>query len=154
MKIWDISIRQPVFMTMILVAGMVLGIVAYTRMPVNLFPEVEFPVIVVTTIYPGASPDEVEDQITSLMEEELGAINGIDAVNSRSGEGISNIILQFTLDSDVNRASQEVREKVNLLRNQLPSGVQEPIVRRFNPSDNPIMLFGVFAGAIIPYQWS
>ena len=71
---------------MILVAGMVLGIVAYTRMPVNLFPEVEFPVIVVTTIYPGASPDEVEDQITSLMEEELGAINGIDAVNSRSGE--------------------------------------------------------------------
>jgi HAE1 family hydrophobic/amphiphilic exporter-1 len=143
MKIWDISIRQPVFMTMILVAGMVLGIVAYTRMPVNLFPEVEFPVIVVTTIYPGASPDEVEDQITSLMEEELGAINGIDAVNSRSGEGISNIILQFTLDSDVNRASQEVREKVNLLRNQLPSGVQEPIVRRFNPSDNPIMLFGV-----------
>ena len=83
MKLWDVSIRQPVFMTMILTAGIVLGIVSYTRMPVDLFPNVEFPVIVVTTVYPGASPEEVEDQITSLMEEELGAIAGIETVNSR-----------------------------------------------------------------------
>jgi HAE1 family hydrophobic/amphiphilic exporter-1 len=143
MKLWDISIRQPVFMTMILTAGIVLGVVSYTRMPVDLFPNVEFPVIVVTTVYPGASPDEVEDQITSVLEEELGAIGGIETVNSRSRESVSTLILQFDLDSSVDKASQEVREKVNLLRNQLPSGIEEPIVRRFNPSDNPIMLFGV-----------
>ena len=143
MKLWDIAIRQPVFMTMILTAGVVLGIVSYTRMPVDLFPNVEFPVIVVTTVYPGASPEEVEDQITSIMEEDLGAIGGIEAVSSRSREGVSTLILQFNLDTEVDKANQEVRERVGLLRNRLPATVEEPIVRRFNPSDNPIMLFGV-----------
>src|SRR5690554_3585911 len=101
MKIWDISIRQPVFMTMILTAGIVLGLVSFFRMPVNLFPEVEFPVIVVTTIYPGASPEEIEDQITEVLEEELGAIGGIETVSSRSVEGVSTLILQFDLDVSV-----------------------------------------------------
>src|SRR5690606_12990002 len=143
MKVWDLSIRQPVFMTMILTAGIVLGLVAYTRMPVDLFPDVEFPVIVVTTVYPGASPEEIENEITSVLEEELGALSGIDAVSSTSRESVSTLILQFTLETDVRAASQEVREKVGLLRNELPSGIEEPIVRRFNPSDNPILLFGV-----------
>lgn len=143
MKLWDIAIRQPVFMTMILTAGVVLGIVSYTRMPVDLFPNVEFPVIVVTTVYPGASPEEIEDQITRIMEEDLGAIGGIETVSSRSREGVSTLILQFNLDMDVDKANQEVREKVGLLRNRLPATIDEPIIRRFNPSDNPIMLFGV-----------
>lgn len=143
MKLWDVAIRQPVFMTMILTAGIVLGSVAYTRMPVDLFPNVEFPVIVVSTVYPGASPDEIEDEITSVLEEELGALSGIETVNSTSRESVSTLILQFTLDTDVSTASQEVREKVNLLRNELPEGIDEPVVRRFNPSDNPILLFGV-----------
>ncbi|HXF60130.1 MAG TPA: efflux RND transporter permease subunit [Caldilineaceae bacterium] len=143
MKLWDLSIRQPVFMTMILTAGIVLGVVSFFRMPVNLFPDVEFPVIVVTTVYPGASPEEVEEQVTEVLEEELGAIGGIETVSSRSVEGVSTLILQFDLDVSVDNVSQEVREKVNLLRRQLPDGIEEPLIRRFNPSDNPIMLFGV-----------
>lgn len=154
MKLWDLAIRQPVFMTMILTAGIVLGSVAYTRMPVDLFPNVEFPVIVVSTVYPGASPDEIEDEITSVLEEELGALSGIEAVSSTSRESVSTLILQFTLDTEVSSASQEVREKVNLLRNELPDGIEEPVVRRFNPSDNPILLFGVAdtSGTLSPVE--
>ena len=143
MKIWDLSIRQPVFMTMILTAGIVLGSVAFFRMPINLFPEVEFPVVLVTTIYPGASPDEVEEQVTSILEEELNSVNSIETITSQSSEGVSVIIMQFSLDASVDKVSQDVRDKVNLKRNELPNDILEPIIRRFNPTDAPIMLFGV-----------
>ncbi|MCB0083052.1 MAG: efflux RND transporter permease subunit, partial [Caldilineaceae bacterium] len=143
MKLWDLSIRQPVFMTMILTAGIVLGSVSFFRMPVNLFPEVEFPVVIVSTVYPGAGPEEVEDQVTSILEEELNSVNSIETITSRSSEGVSTIIMQFSLDASVDKVSQDVRDKVNLKRNELPRDIQEPIIRRFNPTDNPIMLFGV-----------
>ncbi|NJN84057.1 MAG: efflux RND transporter permease subunit [Caldilineaceae bacterium] len=143
MKIWDLSIRQPVFMTMILLAGVILGLLSYFTMPVNLFPEVEFPVIVAVTVYPGASPEEVEDQVTTVLEEDLSAIGGIESLTSRSSEGVSTVILQFDLDTSVDSVSQEVQEKIGLLRNRLPDGIQEPVVRRFNPSDSPILLFGI-----------
>ena len=146
MKIWDLSIRQPVFMTMILTAGIVLGSVAFYRMPVNLFPEVDFPVVLVTTVYPGASPNEVEDQVTSILEAELNSVNSIETITSRSSEGVSTIIMQFSLDASVDKVSQDVRDKVNLKRNDLPTAILEPIVRRFNPTDAPVMLFGVADG--------
>ena len=95
MKLWDIAIRQPVFMTMVLMAGIVMGIYSYFRMPVDVYPSIEFPVAVVTTIYPGASPTEVEDQVSRKLEDELATISGIDTVQSTSSEGLSNIILQF-----------------------------------------------------------
>ena len=147
MKLWDLSIRQPVFMTMILTAGIVLGSVAFFRMPINLFPEVEFPVVLVTTIYPGASPDEVEEQVTSILEEELNSVNSIETITSRSAEGVSVIIMQFSLDASVDKVSQDVRDKVNLKRNELPRDILEPIIRRFNPTEAPIMLFGVADGS-------
>ncbi|HQY91927.1 efflux RND transporter permease subunit [Caldilinea sp.] len=143
MKLWDISIRQPVFMTMVLIAGVVMGVFSYFRMPVDVYPNIEFPVVVVTTIYPGANPNEVQDQVTKSLEEELVTISGIDTVQSTSSEGLSNIILQFDLDLSADKVSEQVREKVNLLRNRLPTDIQEPIIRRFNPSDQPIMRMGV-----------
>lgn len=130
-------------MTMILTAGIVLGSVSFFRMPVNLFPEVDFPVVLVTTIYPGAGPEEVEEQITSVLEEELNSVGGIETITSQSAEGVSTIIMQFSLDASVDKVSQDVREKVNLKRNELPDDILEPVVRRFNPTDNPIFLFGV-----------
>jgi HAE1 family hydrophobic/amphiphilic exporter-1 len=143
MKLWDISIRQPVFMTMLLIAGVVMGIFSYFRMPVDVYPNIEFPVVVVTTLYPGANPEEVQDQVTKPLEEELVTISGIDTVQSTSSEGLSNIILQFNLDLSADKVSEQVREKVNLLRNRLPADIQDPIIRRFNPSDQPIMRMGV-----------
>jgi multidrug efflux pump subunit AcrB len=76
MKIWDVSIRQPVFMTMVLAAGVIMGIFSYFRMPVDVFPNVEFPIVVVITVYPGAGPEEVEDQVTKKLEAELSTIGG------------------------------------------------------------------------------
>ncbi len=143
MKLWNIAIKQPVFMTMILTAGIVMGILSYTRMPVNLFPDVEFPVLVVNTIYPGASPEEIEEQVTSPLESELSTVGGLETIQSTSAEGVSTIIMQFDLDLEVDAVSQDVREKVNLLRNQLPTGVQDPIIQTFNPTDQPILNFSV-----------
>jgi HAE1 family hydrophobic/amphiphilic exporter-1 len=143
MKVWDLSIRQPVFMTMVLVAGIVMGVFSYFRMPVDNYPNVEFPVVVVSTIYPGASPSEVEDQITERLEEEFSTIPGIDTIQSTSSENVSIVIILFTEDVTVDKASQEVREKINLIRNSLPQDIQEPVVQRFDPNAQPILLLSV-----------
>ncbi len=143
MKLWDISIRQPVFMTMILVAGVVMGIFSYFRMPVDIFPNIEFPIVVVTTVWPGAGPTEVQDQLTKLMEDELSTVPGLDTMTSTSSEGVSTLVMSFKLTVSSDQVNEQVREKVNLLRNRLPTAIQDPIIRRFNPTDQPILLFGV-----------
>jgi len=143
MKLWDVAIRQPVFMTMILAAGVVLGAASYFRMPVDIFPDVEFPIVVVTTVYPGGGPEEVENLITSVLEENLGAISGLDAISSRSSEGLSLVIMQFDLGQSADKVSQEVREKISLVRRDLPDGIEEPIVARFSMTDAPVIRLGV-----------
>ncbi len=143
MKLWDIAIRQPVFMTMVLLAGVVLGSLSYATMPVDLFPDVDFPVVVVTTVYPGAGPEEVESQITEIIEEELSAVAGLDEISSISAESVSTVILAFKLDTPAIQAVQDVREEVGILRNRLPADAEEPVVRRFNPTQAPVMLLAV-----------
>jgi len=154
MKIWNIAIRYPVFMTMILVAGVVLGGIAYTTMPVDLYPDVEFPIVVVTTIYPGASPDEVERQVTSVVEEDLSGIAELDEISSISAENVSNVILVFDLNASADQVSQDVREKVDLLRNRLPDDAEDPAVRRFDPTASPVMLLAIAdsSGATSPAE--
>ncbi|MCB0133232.1 MAG: efflux RND transporter permease subunit, partial [Caldilineaceae bacterium] len=112
-------------------------------MPVDLFPDVDFPVVVVTTVYPGASPEEVEAQVTSVMEEELSAVAGLDEISSISAESVSTVIMAFKLETPAIQAAQDVREEVGLLRNRLPSDIQEPIIRRFDPTAAPVMLLAV-----------
>lgn len=143
MKIWEIAIKQPVFMTMILLAGVVMGTVSYFRIPVDLFPDITFPVIVVNTPYPGANPEEVEDTITSVLEEEFSALSGLDSITSSTFEGLSNIVLQFTFETDVNDAAQRVQEKINAIQNRLPADALDSTVQRFDPSAEPIMTFGI-----------
>src|SRR4051812_25754145 len=135
MKIWNLAIKQPIFMMMILLAGIVLGVLAFTRMPVNLYPDVDIPVVVVNTVYPGASPQEVKDQVTTPMEDALSTISGLDSIKSTSAEGVSTVVLQFNLDLSVATVSQDVREKVNLIRNTLPGDALDPIVQNFDPND-------------------
>lgn len=140
MKLWDISIRNPVFTTMLMLALVVLGVVSYLRMPVNLFPDVSFPIIAITTVYPGAGPDQVASQVTELIEEEMSSISGLDSVNSESGEGFSVVILQFTMETDNDKASQDVRERLNQISNRLPTDALAPIVQRFDPASQPILI--------------
>lgn len=154
MKIWNLAIRQPVFMSMILLAGIVLGVYSYFRMPVDLFPNVEFPVVVVNTIYPGAGADEIDTQVTTILEDELKTVSGIDTIQSTSSEGVSTIIMQFDLEVAVDKASQTVRERVGNLRNRLPTGILEPVVATFDPNGLAILTFGVAerTGALTPLE--
>jgi len=135
----DISIRRPVFATMMMVTLVVLGIVAYQRLSLDEYPDVTYPVILVQTSYPGTSPEVMERQVSRPIEQAVNTVQGIYEVTSTSLQGISMVRLQFNLGADVKAAQQDVQAKVSSVRRQLPPDVDEPIVRHFDPNDSPIM---------------
>src|SRR6476646_7920161 len=139
----DISIRRPVFATMMMVTLVVLGIVAYKRLSLNEYPDVTYPVIIVQTSYPGTSPEVMERQISRPIEQAVNTVQGIYEVSSTSLEGISIVRLQFNLGADVKGAQQDVQAKVSGIRRQLPPDIDEPIVRHFDPNDSPIVTVAV-----------
>jgi len=137
----DLSIRRPVFIVMQVLAVMVLGWISYTRIPIDLMPDVEFPFISITTIYPGAGAKEIENQVTEKLEEGMSSISGLKNIYSTSAEGFSQVFLEFHLDVDVREANQDVREQMYKIRRDLPSGVEEPTIVRFDVSATPVMIF-------------
>ncbi len=139
MRPWDFSIRNPVFITMIMLALVVVGVIAYTSMPLDFFPDVSFPTMAVITVYPGAGPGEIETQVTKPIEEAMVTAPGVESVQSRSSEGYSVVIVSFGLDKDVKRALQDVREKIANVRGELPDDVLEPSVVAYDPSSLPIL---------------
>jgi len=139
----DLSIRRPVFIVMQVLAIMVLGWISYTRIPIDLMPDVEFPYISITTIYPGAGAKEIESQVTKKIEDAMSSISGLKNIYSTSAEGFSQVFLEFHLDVDVREANQDVREQMSKIRNQLPSGVEEPTIVRFDVSATPVMIFAL-----------
>ena len=143
MKPWDISIKQPVFITMVMLALIVLGVIAYTGMPLDFFPDVSFPTMAVITVYPGAGPGEVENQVTKPIEEAMVTAPGVEEVQSRSYEGYSVVIVSFSLDKDEKVALQEVREKIANVRSDLPDDVLEPTITAYDPSSLPILRISV-----------
>ena len=143
MWITQVSLRNPVFAVMVMLALVVLGSFSYQRMKVDQFPDVDFPVVVVTVDYPGASPEIVESEVTRKVEESVNAIAGINALTSRSYPGTSVVIIEFQLTVDGRRAAEDVREKIAALRPLLRDEVEEPRVQRFDPADQPIWLLAV-----------
>ena len=139
----DISIRRPVFATMMMVTLVVLGVVAYKRLSLDEYPDVTYPVIIVQTSYPGTSPEVMERQISRPIEQAVNTVQGIYEVSSTSLEGISIVRLQFNLGADVKGAQQDVQAKVSGIRRQLPPDIDEPIVRHFDPNDSPIVTVAV-----------
>jgi len=138
-----ISIGNPVLATMMMLAFVVLGLFSYNRLAVDQFPDVSFPVVVVQTEYPGASPEIVESDVTRRIEEQVNTVSGINRVSSRSYEGVSVVIVEFDLVTEPARAAQDVREKVALVRASFKKEVKEPIVSRFNPDDQPVISLAV-----------
>lgn len=139
MWISDISIRRPVFAVMIIAALVVLGWISLGRLGVDLFPKVEFPVVSVSTTLEGASPDAVESDISDPIEEEVNTTSGIDTLTSVSSEGISQVMIQFKLDENVDSKAQDVRDKVALARANLPDDAKQSIVEKLDPDAQPIM---------------
>jgi hydrophobe/amphiphile efflux-1 (HAE1) family protein len=143
MWISDVSIRRPVFATMIIVTFMVLGIVSMTRLGIDLFPNVNFPFINISVVYPGASPEEVETLVARPIEDAVAGINGIKRVLSRSSESFANVGLELQLEVDPQNAAAEVREKVAAIRYRLPKDIEDPTIVRFDVAALPIMTFAV-----------
>src|SRR5687767_11862336 len=133
-----VSLKNPVFATMLMLALVVLGIFSYQRLQVDQFPNIDFPVVVVITEYPGASPEIVESEVTKKVEEGVNSIAGINALTSRSYEGQSVVIIEFQLHIDGRKAAEDVREKVASVRPLLRDEVKEPRVLRFDPASRAI----------------
>jgi HAE1 family hydrophobic/amphiphilic exporter-1 len=135
----DISIKRPVFATMMMVALVVLGIVSYKRLAIDEYPDITYPVVIAQTSYPGASPEVMMRDISKPIEEALNTVQGIKEIGSTSLEGISIVRLQFNLGVDVAVAQQDVQAKVARIRRSLPQDIQDPIIQHFDPNDSPIM---------------
>jgi HAE1 family hydrophobic/amphiphilic exporter-1 len=140
-----ISITNPVMATMAMLALVVLGLFSFQRLKVDQFPSVEFPTVVVSIDYPGASAEIVETEVTRKVEEAVNAIAGVNQINSRSYAGTSVVIVQFNLDLDSRRAADDVREKLAVLKPLLREEVKEPKVQRFDPASRPIWTLAVRA---------
>lgn len=138
-----ISIANPVFATMLMVAFIVLGLFSWNRLRVDQFPDIEFPVVVVSTEYPGASPESVESDVTRKIEESVNTINGIKTLSSRSYEGRSVVVVEFELTVAPEQAAQDVRDKVAIVKAAFRREVKEPKISRFDPSDLPIISIAV-----------
>ncbi|PHV13299.1 efflux RND transporter permease subunit [Chitinimonas sp. BJB300] len=132
-----ISIQNPVFATMMMVALVVLGLFAYQRMPVEKMPNVELPFAIVVTDYPGASPEIIETKISRPMEEKLSTISGIKNLTSESYSGQSFVFVEFELDTNMDRALNEVREKANQAKVDFPREVKEPYITQARQDRGP-----------------
>lgn len=134
----QVSLKNPVFATMVMLALVVLGAFGFNRLQVDQFPNVDFPVVVVTTDYPGAAPEIVESEVSKKIEEAVNSIAGINSLSSRSYQGTSVVIVEFELYVDSRRAADDVREKVAMVKPFLRDEVDEPRVMRFDPASRPV----------------
>ncbi len=143
MSIWEICIRRPVFTCMLVAAPIVLGLAAYPRLGVDLFPNVDIPTVVVTTTLKGAGVEEVESSVTKEIEEAVNTISGIDELKSTTKEGFSQVVIAFQLTKDGDVAAQEVRDKVSTVINRLPTGTETPLVDKFAVDAAPVMTIAI-----------
>ncbi len=143
----QVSLKNPVFATMVMLAIVVLGLFSYQRLKVDQFPNIDFPVVVVSVDYPGASPEIVESEVTKKIEEGVNSIAGINALTSRSYEGTAVVIIEFQLHIDGRKAAEDVREKVATVRPLLRTEVKEPRVLRFDPASRAVWSLAVLPDA-------
>ena len=137
MKLSDLSIRRPVLTSMVSAALVLFGAIGYSKLTVREFPDVDPPVISVSTFLRGANPRVMESAVTDILEEELSTVQGLKTLTSSSAEQFSNITLEFTLDRDVESAAQDVRDKVSRVRFRLPQEIEEPVVAKQDADANP-----------------
>ena len=139
----DLSIKKPVLATMMIVALVALGIFSYRRLSVDLWPKVEFPFVVITTEYPGASPEAVEREVTKKIEESVNSVEGVKRIFSYSNEGYSQVFIEFELKTKIMDDVADVRAKMDAIRSELPKDIESPVIGRFDPASEPIMSFSV-----------
>ncbi|MFB3819368.1 MAG: efflux RND transporter permease subunit [Candidatus Methylomirabilales bacterium] len=135
----EVSVRRPVFASVLVLSLVIVGLFSYFRLGVDLFPKVDFPIVTVTTRQSGAAPEEIETEITDKIERAVNTIAGIEELRSVSTEGVSQVFVQFVLEKDSDVAAQEVRDKVNQILPDLPLDIEQPVVEKLDPDASPVL---------------
>jgi hydrophobe/amphiphile efflux-1 (HAE1) family protein len=138
-----LCVRRPIFASVLILVVAVIGIAGYLQLGVDLFPNVNFPYVVVLTTEPGAAPEDIETEITDKVEEAVNTIGGIDELRSVTTEGVSQVIIQFTIEKNVDVASEEVRDRLNTILRDLPKDIDPPVVQKLDPDASPILYFAL-----------
>ncbi len=148
----DLSIKRPIFATVMMLTLVTLGIFSFKRLGVEMFPNVEFPLVSIVTTFPGASPETVEREVSKRIEESVNQIAGVKHVFSTSREGVSTVMVQFQLEQKVNDAAQEVRAKIGSIRGILPQGIEEPIIQKLDFNAAPVASLAVRSDLMSPRE--
>jgi HAE1 family hydrophobic/amphiphilic exporter-1 len=147
MTLSDVAIRRPVFTAMMSLTLLVLGVLGYRRLGTDLYPDVSFPFVTITTVYPGAAPEDIEESVTRPIEDAVSAIAGVNRVFSWSREDVSVVFIEFKLSVPLDSAVQSARDKVGVAQGQLPLGTQAPIIAQYDISAQPVLVFSAATGA-------
>ncbi|HEV3140372.1 MAG TPA: efflux RND transporter permease subunit, partial [Vicinamibacterales bacterium] len=141
----ELCVKRPVFATVLILSLSVIGAFSFTRLGVDRFPKIDFPTVLVTTVQPGAAPEQIETEVTDKIEEAVNTISGIDELRSTSSEGVSQVAISFVLEKDTDVAAQEVRDKVNGVLPLLPKTIQQPRVDKMDPDAAPVLSLALSA---------
>ncbi len=145
MLLSDISIKRPVVAIVASLLLVVFGLFAGTRLPVRETPDIDRPIVSVNVSYPGASAEVVESQVVKVIEEQIGGIQGINAINSYSRDGFGGINLEFDVGRNIDEAANDVRDQVSRVANRMPEDANPPVVQKADPDANPIMWLNLFS---------
>jgi len=141
----EIAVRRPVLTAMVILALITFGIIGYNELSIDLMPEVDFPFVTVQVVYPGASPETIEGEVTDILEDEVSTLEGIKSLQSWSAENVSMIFIEFELEYEINQVVQDVRDKVSGSLQFLPEDIESPLVEKFDIGSFPIMSYVVSA---------
>ncbi|MFW6334089.1 MAG: efflux RND transporter permease subunit, partial [Desulfosalsimonas sp.] len=131
--IWNFCIRRPVLTTVFFLVIFIFGIFGYTQMPVREYPDVEFPIVNVSAVLPGADPEVIETEVVEPLEEQLNTIEGVKEIQSTSREEVGTVTVEFELNRDIDLAAQDVRDRVTLARPEMADDIEEPTIRKMDP---------------------
>ena len=143
MFISDFAIRRPIVTVVTMLALVAFGLAALFKLQTDEYPDIQAPIVFVGVAYPGASPDVVEREVVDRIEDRLSGISGVDKINSTTTDGFSQIIITFVFEKPVDQATQDVRDAISAVRGQLPQEILEPIIRRYDPNDLPIVSLAI-----------
>src|ERR1043166_5444813 len=150
----NLSIRRPVLASMMSLALILFGVIGLRQLPVRELPDIDPPIVSVTTIYPGANAEVVETEVTERLEEEINNIEGIKTLSSQSREQVSNITIEFDLKRNIDVAAQDVRDRVSRVRGLLPESIKEPVIAKQEADASPVIWVGVYSERYSPLELS
>jgi hydrophobic/amphiphilic exporter-1 (mainly G- bacteria), HAE1 family len=152
MFISDFAIKRPLITVVAMLALVGFGLVALSQLQTDEFPEVQPPIVLTTIIYPGASPEQVEREVLEPIEEAIQSISGVKSINGEARDGFAQVVTQFVFSKDLSEATQDIRDAISTKRQDLPQEMEEPILRKFNPTDAPIVTLSLYSTSLTPAQ--